>query len=159
MINKKACFSLLEAMIALLILMVGVMGLATAFQRSIAQTNASKNDTVAMAIASGIVDNLESRPFESWDTNASLAAISELFYSDFQGNYLIGAPADAYFKPLIVIMQDYETHRDIRITIDWSDMGGLEEMRKAGFISSTVVHTFVLESTIAQTYGDSVFGG
>ena len=151
--NQKG-FSFLETMIAMVILMVGMMGLAIAFQRSISQTNASKNDAVAMTLASGIVDNLESRPFDDWDNNADLAVIAQDFYADFQGNYLTGAPDDAYFKPKAEIIQDYSTHRDVRITVDW---GGLEEMKKAGFINSAATNTFVMDVTLSQSYGADVF--
>ncbi len=53
-------FSLIEVMISMLVLLVGVMGLAVAFQRNIYQTNSSKNDTQAMLLAYAIVD--ESAP-------------------------------------------------------------------------------------------------
>jgi len=133
------------------------MGLGIAFQRSIAQTNASRNDAVAMTLASGIVDNLESRPFEDWDTNSALEPIAKDFYADFEGNYLVGGPDDAYFKPTITILEDFSTHRDIRIVVDWSHVGGLEEQQRAGLADTSTVYTFAMDVTIAQTYGESIF--
>ena len=154
--------SFIETMVAMVILLVGLMGLGIAFQRSISQANASKNDGVAMTLATGIVDNLESRPFSDWDDESFLPSVAQEFYADFEGNLLSGSDlSSAFFKPTITLLQDYSTHRDIRITVDWNQTGngGLQEMRKAGFISNTATHAFVMDATIAQLYGETIFGG
>lgn len=162
MIKQARGFSFIETMVAMVILLVGLMGLGIAFQRSISQANASKNDGVAMTLATGIVDNLESRPFSDWDDESFLINVSKEFYADFEGNLLADPDSeDVFFKPSIEVLQDYSTHRDIRITIDWNQAGngGLQEMRKAGFISGTASHAFVMDATIAQLYGETIFGG
>ncbi|PIE02809.1 MAG: hypothetical protein CSA81_05685 [Acidobacteria bacterium] len=159
MIKKEKAFSLLEVMISLVILMIGVMGLAVAFQRSLAQTNSSKNDSVAMTLASGIVDDLEMRPFGDWDQNSDLVDVAKLYHADFLGNYVAHDSTDVFFKPTIVIVNDFSTYRDIKITVNWLGAEGLQEMVDAGFLSSTSSDAFVLETTIAQSYGDDLFGG
>ena len=64
-------FSLIEVMISMVVLLVGIMGLAVAFQRNVYQSNSSKNDSQAMLLAYAIVDELETQPFSNIQSNLS----------------------------------------------------------------------------------------
>jgi Tfp pilus assembly protein PilV len=153
----KQAYSLIEVLVALFLLMFGMMGLALAFQRSVYSMNSARNDSVAMMICSGIIDELEARPFDSWSSQAALDTIAEQFVTSYKGEMVPAGSSEAFFSPEIVIKDDYVTHRRLEIIVNWT--GWSEEMTRGGFVDTTASDAFVMEAIIAQTYGADLIGG
>ncbi len=154
--GARAGYSLLEVLIALVILTIGIMGFLTAFTRTIMQTNASRNDTQCMLIANAIVEELKSRPFDQWGNLDSLAA---LYATNFYGDRT--ALSDSYYSIQIAFVDKVEAlgasvqdARDVTVTINYN--GWQNEQRTAGFENRG--SAFVLETTIVKQISDDIYG-
>jgi len=80
-------FSLIELMIATFILGIGVLSVTTMIGTSISRNLSSKNDTIAMALAEQIMEELKARNF----TDAALAVGGSTLQSD--GRLLFNNPS------------------------------------------------------------------
>ena len=152
----KKAFSLVEVMISLLILLVGIMGLALAFQKSIYQTNSSKNDSQAMMIAAAIVDALEAMPFD--DIKPAIAddrIVDDNLY-DYQGSKISpGNPV--YYTPSINILKSTDNFILVEVTVNWTGWSG--EVQEGGFGLESPTNAFTLVTAISQQYGDDLLAG
>jgi prepilin-type N-terminal cleavage/methylation domain-containing protein len=63
--RQHAGFSLIELLIASFVLAIGVLSVATMIGTSIARNTSSKNDTLAMAAAEQVMEQLKATPFDT----------------------------------------------------------------------------------------------
>lgn len=146
-------FSLVEVMVSLLILLIGVMGLAVAFQRNIYQTNASKNDSQAMMLAYAILDEMENHSFDTLEADLPFILEEEQFCLDYAG--LPVAAADRFYIPEVAIINSNSTTIEFEIRINWGDAdASTEELSEAGFGRESAASTFsyTLGGSLSQQY-------
>jgi type II secretory pathway pseudopilin PulG len=171
--NRKA-FSLIEVLVSLVILMIGIMGLATTFQRNIYQTNSAKNDSQALMIASGLLDELESSTFRTEaDLTAEIPNIIEEFLFNYYGQAV--ASGDEYYAPAITIIDtESYTHETtdidgnpiteeiltavvVEITVNWK--GWNAELKSGGYGMDTATNAFTMTARIGRQYGEDLLAG
>ncbi|MCB1050768.1 MAG: hypothetical protein H6510_10835 [Acidobacteria bacterium] len=152
----KKAFSIVEVMISLLILLIGLMGLALAFQKSIYQTNSSKNDSQAMMIAAAIVDALEAMPFDDIPNAITSSAIANEHLYDYQGNK-VGVGSPAYYTPAVSILNSTDNFILVQVTVNWT--GWSTEVQEGGFGLTAPSNAFTLVTAISQQYGDDLLAG
>lgn len=143
-------FSLIEVMISMLVLLVGVMGLAVAFQRNIYQTNSSKNDTQAMLLAYAIVDELEAQDFNS--ITASLPSILANYSPGFRGEV-----AGGFFVPAVTIIDQTPNFMSLEVSVTWT--GSDVEMAEGGYGRNSLSAGYTINTFLSKQYGDSLMGG
>ena len=151
----KKGVSLLETLVALIILLVGIMGFASAFSQSIFQSNAARNNSHAMFIASSFVEELRARPYDEW-SGLGIQDLADEFAADFLG----GDESDLFFHvsaTSIRVGDDLEGYTRVTVTVDWLDGEGSDELRDAGF-GDDLVNAFVMEATIGSLTSNSPYG-
>jgi len=153
--TRKQAYSLVEILISLVLLLIGVMGLAVAFQRSIYQTNSSRNDTQAMMLAMGILDELSTYDFQ--DVEAQIPNIQDNFYANYQGEFVAPGAADEFYVPEIIVLNSSFNTIDLEVRINW--IGWDTEQREGGFGRGTSTSAFTINTTITQQYGDDFLSG
>lgn len=147
----NAGFSLVEVMISLLVLLVGVMGLAVAFQRNIYQTNASKNDSQAMLLAYAIVDELEAQDFNTIQTN--LTSILANYTPGFQGE-----EGGGFFVPEVNIIEATPNLIRLEVLVNWT--GSNTEVAEGGYGKDTAASAaYSLNTVLSKQYGDELMAG
>lgn len=140
--NQKA-FSLLEAMIALGILMVGMAGIALSFQAQISKTVASRNQSQAAIIASSVLSELSDSNPANWDTDALAAQ----YLFDYDGNR-VDTPSDAYYSISLGTPVKDVGWWNVTIGVTWA--GWRAEQEKAGFgTAESAQFAYVLETAIS----------
>lgn len=145
--------SLIEVMISLVILLVGILGLAIAFQRSIFQTTSSRNDTAAMLIAQAIVDELEGHQFD--DIPLVVAGLADEYHADFNGEYVPVGAADEYYVPSINVIDETQNTIRLEIRVNWT--GWRDEFDRGGYGKDTAAageFAFTMNTAISRNYGD-----
>ncbi|MCB1042036.1 MAG: prepilin-type N-terminal cleavage/methylation domain-containing protein [Acidobacteria bacterium] len=156
---RNQAFSLIEVMISLVILMVGIMGLAVAFQRTIFQATSSRNDTAAMMVAQAILDELDGHNFD--DIALVAPTMGDRFHADFEGNF-VADPADpsVYYVPSVEVIAASPSLVQVEIRVNWT--GWRAEFERGGYgkdVTDPNQFAFVLNASIAQTYGEDLVGG
>ena len=151
----KKGISLVETLVALVILLVGIMGFVSAFSQNIYQSNAARNNSQAMFIATSFVEELRARPYDEWsgDDIQSLAA-------GFNTDVLGGQDSDIFFEvsaSSITVGDALEGYTQLTVTVSWLDGEGADELREAGF-GRDLVNAFVLEATIGSLTSDTPYG-
>jgi len=171
--SRKA-FSLIEVLVSLVILMIGIMGLATAFQRNIYQTNSAKNDSQALMIASALLDELESSTFRTEaDLAGSIPDIIDEFLFNYYGQQV--SSGDEFYNPEITIVDtESYTHETtdgdgnpiteeiltavvVEITVNWT--GWNEELESGGYGMEAATNAFTLNARIGRNYGEDLLAG
>lgn len=136
-------FSLIEAMVALGILLVGMTGIAMAFQAQTARTVAARNQNQAAIIAQSVLSELSDTNPEEWD----LEELAEMFRYDYNGNR-VDNDADTYYKVSLSEPIDQSGWWEITIGVTWS--GWRAEQDKAGYgTTSEAESAYVLEAELA----------
>ncbi len=150
-------FSLIEVMISMAILLVGLVGLAVAFQRSIAQTTSSRSDTSAMLIAQSILDELDGHSFQ--DIPTIVDTIGDEYQADFHGRFMSDpSSTDLYFTPTVVVTEANQNLIRLEIRVNW--VGWRDEFDRGGYGKDTdaTANAFVLNATISRNYGEQAIG-
>jgi len=112
-------FSLIELMIATFILGVGVLSVTTMIGTSISRNHSSKNDTVAMAAAEQVMEELKSRMFSSLTVGGSTLQSN--------GRLLFENPSDGsayptvnnYFRNITLANSD-EAGQSVTYQVRWN---------------------------------------
>jgi len=147
--------TLIEAMITMMILMVGIMGFTAAFTHSLQQATASRNDSQALYMATSFMEELRARPYEDW-ADGSLDALAAQFTSNFNGEV---SNADGFYTleaDTVKIGSDVFSYQDVSIKVTW--LNAREEQDEAGFQNGSAKEAFVFEVRIADTISDDIYG-
>ncbi|CAM2068916.1 hypothetical protein SCOR_26345 [Sulfidibacter corallicola] len=161
LIEDEACgthvsrgLSLIEAMVSLIILIVGIGGLAAAFQHNIFQAVTARNHAQAAMIVETVVNELTATSFGEWD----LAALEDEFQFTYQGHRM-GTP-EAGSDPVYYTVTLDETATglgwsQLSVGVTWS--GWVTEAEKSG-INSTNVFAYEANVLLSAQY-DVLSGG
>ena len=114
-------FSLIELMIACFVLGIGVLSVTTMIGTSISRNLSSKNDTIAMAVAEQVMEELKAKSF----TDAALAVGGSTLESD--GRLLFTNPStgsaystvNGYFRNITLANSD-EAGQSVTYQIRWN---------------------------------------
>ncbi len=114
-------FSLIELMIACFVLGIGVLSVTTMIGTSISRNLSSKNDTIAMAAAEQIMEELKAKNF----TDAALAAGGSTLQAD--GRLLFANPStgaaystvNGYFRDITLANSDVAGH-SVTFQVRWN---------------------------------------
>jgi len=140
--------SLLEAMISLLILLVGVLGLAAAFQNQIFQASAAKNQGSAAVIAQTVATEMMSTHSDDWD----ISTLEGMYTYDFEGVRLPVGGADPYYTVDISWSEEANWYH-VDIGVVWS--GWSEEESKTGRENENTEFAYILNVSIARGPGST----
>ena len=148
--NKGRGFSLLETMVALGILLVGVAGMAVAFQHNISQTVASRNQAQAALIAQSVLAELISTNNADWD----LSALPDNYHFDYKGERVDKDDEDVYYSATVSAVQEPGYHQ-VTIQVNWK--GWEKEQQNVGFLSvdDEPDFAYVLETAISPQTGSA----
>ena len=154
----KQGFTLLETLIALIVLTVGIMGFTATFSRIVTQSTIAWNDTQSMVIASSVLEELNARDFSDW---SEVGALEQLFSANYSGEALV---SENYYTVLIdytdVLDGDGDvTARNVIITINWGGEDWRADMARAGFGNDEFsLGAYVLEATVIRQVAESPYG-
>ncbi len=135
--------SLLEAMISLLILLVGVMGLAAAFQNQIYQASAAKNQSSAAVIAQSVATEMLSVNSDEWNADT----LEGMYTYDFKGERLAVGTADPYYT-VDVVWEEEANWFHVDIGVVWT--GWSSEEAKTGRENDNTPFAYILNLSIAR---------
>ena len=146
--SVKPGFSLLEALVALSILIVGIGGVAAAFQNHISKSVGARNQSQAAIIAGNVFSELSDSNPSDWE-----AADLEAFYIyDYEGKQ-VASSADAYYETDISSVKEGGWW-NVTIGVTWK--GWRVEEEKTGSSNQSTDFAYVLEGSISPLYGDEV---
>lgn len=136
-------FSLVEAMVALGVLLVGMTGIALSFQAQTARTVAARNQGQAAIIAQSVLAELSDTNPEEWDTDA----LAEMYRFDYNGNR-VDSDEDTYYRVSLGDPVENPGWWDVSIGVTWT--GWRAEQEKAGYGTTTEAESaYVLEAELA----------
>ena len=148
--NKQTGFSLVEALISLTILLAGIAGMAAAFQNTIFQTVASKNQSQAAVIASSVVAELSQTDPADWDSDE----INNRFKYDFNGERIDPDDSDppvTYYQVAVTATPTANWYQVV-VGVTWT--GWSKEQSRSGNINDNSNFAYVLEVSLMPAYGD-----
>lgn len=144
--GKAQAFSMVEVMTGLLMLAVGVGGMAIAFQHQVYQSVNSRNVSQAAMIAQSVFNEMSASDPETWDINA----LEEKFAFNFNGEPV--ERDEAYYTVEIDYIQQ-ASYYEITIGVEWlnwrdeiRDSGGGKVEERAFGYELNMIH--------ANNYGD-----
>jgi prepilin-type N-terminal cleavage/methylation domain-containing protein len=144
--DAKRGFSLLESMVALTVLLVGIGGVAAAFQNHISKSVAARNQSQAAIIAANVYTELADTNPDDWNK----AALEAFYIYSYEGHQ-VQDTADAYY--LVSIDSTKESGWwNIAVGVTWK--GWRAEEAKTGFANESTDFAYVLEGSISPLYGD-----
>ncbi len=136
-------FSLIEAMVALGVLLVGMTGIALAFQAQTAKTVAARNQGQAAIIAQSVLSELSDSDPDNWDNDV----ISEMYRYDYNGSR-VDTDEDTYYRVSLGNPVYENGWWEVTIGVTWS--GWRDEQKKAGYGPSEEAESaYVLEAELA----------
>lgn len=144
--NKRGV-SLIESLIALLILLIGLTGTAAAFQQRTFQNLANKNQATAAMIAQTVADEMSLSDPDNWDSSA----LQDAFQFDFEGNRSDTSGNDPYYK-VEVSWEPNANWYQVTIGVTWT--GWSKEAEKVNTIENAEF-AYVLDVSMAAAYGDA----
>lgn len=153
--TMKRGVTLLEAMITMVILLVGIMGFSAAFTHALRQSVAARNDSNALYMATSFVEELRARPYEDW-AGQNLTALAGQFTTNFNGEM---TTTDAFYTlqaETAKIGSDVFSYQDVKITVTW--LNAEEEQDEVGFGNGVAKEAFVFEVRIGDTVSDDIYG-
>ena len=149
--------SLIEALVALAILLVGMMGFTVAFTHTMMKSKSVRSDSQALFLATSLVEELKARNFDDWDSAADLNALAANFNVNYYGEL---DPANPYYQveaDSVSLLND--NARRVVITVTWS--GWSQEQEQAGLSDRLVdgqARAFVYEAIISRLVGETIYG-
>jgi Tfp pilus assembly protein PilV len=144
--QAKSGFSLIEALVALLIIIIGFTGLAAAFQNNISKSVSARNQAQAAIIAQSVLSEMSDTDPSDW--NFSSMASGYLF--NFNGEK-VSTTSDAYYQ-VAVTAQDQNGWWNVNIGVTWT--GWKAEQAKSGYDNKSDEYAYILEASVASLYGD-----
>lgn len=136
-------FSLIEAMVALGVLLVGMTGIALSFQAQTARTVAARNQGQAAIIAQSVLAELSDTNPEEWDTDA----LSNMFRFNYNGDR-VDNDEETYYRVSLGEPVENPGWWDVSIGVTWA--GWRAEQEKAGYgTTSEAESAYVLEAELA----------
>lgn len=143
----KKAYSLIEAMIALFLLMSGLLLLCVSFQTNIEQTLSAKNGMTASMIADSIIAEMSNTNPDEWDMNT----LKNEFYYDFNGNRINSASYDGnnYFKATVTSTLESAGYYDVEVLISWE--GWKKEASRVGMDVMHDEQAFSMHAHISPT--------
>jgi prepilin-type N-terminal cleavage/methylation domain-containing protein len=144
--GTKRGFSLLESMVALTILLVGIGGVAAAFQNHISKSVAARNQSQAAIIAANVYTELADTNPEDWDSSA----LEAFYIYDYEGHQ-VDDIGDAYYQVTINSTKE-SGWWNIAVGVTWK--GWRAEEAKTGYANESTDFAYVLEGSISPLYGD-----
>lgn len=138
--NERA-FSLLEAVVALLILIVGISGVVVAFRNHISNSVAVRNQVQASMIANSVLTELANTNPKEWD----LELVASNYMFNFQGNR-VDSEEQAYYLVDISDPTEMAGYFNVTIGVTWTGWGA--EVDKANLRMSDS-YAYVLDASLA----------
>ena len=146
--GPRAGFSLLEALVALTILLIGVAGMAASFQYYIFQSVAAKNQFHAARIAETVRAELESTDPLVWE----LDDINNNYGFDFEGERLPEGSSETPYYTVDVTSTSEAGWYQVTIGINW--IGWQVEESKMAVGNESDTFAYVLEVSLSPIYGE-----
>ncbi len=141
-------FSLIEAMVSLSILIVGLAGLAVAFQSHVYQNVSARNQAQAASIAHTVFVELSSTNPSAWN----MSQIKNTFIYSFEGQRVSEGSPEAFYH-VEVEAEGGLGLEPIAIGVTWK--GWEQEMEKSGFGNSSSEFAYVLNVSLTPLYSST----
>jgi len=145
--KKSRGSSLVEAMLALVILLTGVVGMAAAFQNRVFQSVAAKNTATAAMIAQSVANEMMGTDPQNWNENNMEA----LYRYDYEGE-LISSDDNRYYWVDLEWRQVNNWYQ-VEIGVLWK--GWTKEAEKVGAQVTDAEFAYVLDMSMAPGYGET----
>ena len=140
--------SLIEGLVSLLILMVGVAGLALAYQNTVYQSVSARNNSQAAQIAQSVLAELAASDPDAWDTSA----IDASYAYTYEGDRVLPTDTTAYYKVDVRVV-DQLGYFDVEIGVVWS--GWRDEDKRGGFANTSSDFAYVLNAMLSPQFTTS----
>ncbi|CRI67747.1 hypothetical protein THIOKS180010 [Thiocapsa sp. KS1] len=127
-------FTLIEALIALVILSFGLFGLMQIQTRVMLKTGDSKAQTAAVNLAQEKLEELRARDYADIDSDEDLIEAAAGDTTDFTRTWTVTERTDPPYK-------------EVSVTIDWTRPG--QDTKDAGFTTVTLT-TYIAPSTLVE---------
>lgn len=134
-------FSLLEAVVALLILIIGIAGVVASFRYHVSNSVAMRNQVQAALIANNVLTELANTNPKEWDVDL----VASNYMYNFQGEPVV-SEAQAYYTVSIADPVEMPGYFNVSIGVNWT--GWRVDTEKADLqVSST--NAYVLDASLA----------
>lgn len=143
--------SLIEGLTSLLILMVGVAGLAMAYQNTIYQSVSARNNTMAAQIAQSVLSEMAASDPAGWDPTA----IKNTYAYTYEGNRVLPTATDAYYQVNVRVTEN-TGYSDVEIGVVWT--GWRAEEEKGGFANLNSDFAYVLNAMLSPQFSVTTGG-
>lgn len=137
--------SLLEGLTSLLILMVGVAGMAMAYQNTIYQSVSARNNSLAAQIAQTVLAELSASNPDTWDTGA----IDGFYAYDYEGNRVQPTAPEAYYRVVARVTEEIGFF-NVEIGVVWT--GWRAEEARGGFANTSSNFAYVLNAMLSPQF-------
>ena len=139
-------FSLIEAMVSLSLLIVGVAGMAAAFQYQVFQSVTARNQSQAAMIAQSVFSELVATDTTGWD----LSEVQGNFTYDFSGKKT-EEDSDIHYR--VTLDQNSEPGYEV-VTIGVTWVGWQAQEKRTGYGKENESYAYELEAMLSPQYGD-----
>jgi Tfp pilus assembly protein PilV len=167
-VNNARGITLVEGLVTLVILLVGIMGLMTAYTATLKNATLTRNDSQALYLASAFVEELRAKNFSEWaggDPGPARVNLNDLaanFNANFQGQMTDGGAGfytiTAFAERVDVSFDNY--YYDITVMVSWE--GDDDQQEQFGMGSQRQVEgvqeAFVLETSVIDAMSDDIYG-
>jgi len=140
--------SLLEGLVSLLILMVGVAGLAMAYQNTVYQSVSARNNSQAAQIAQSVLAELAASNPETWD----VSVIDGSYAYTYEGDRIDPTDPSAYYGVQVKVV-DQLGYYDVEIGVIWT--GWRDEGERGGFANQSSDFAYVLNAMLSPQFTTS----
>lgn len=137
--------SLIEGLTSLLILMVGVAGLAIAYQNTIYQSVSARNNTQAAQIAQTVLSEMAGSDPATWDP----AALATRYAYDYEGQRVLPTDPNAYYRVEVRVTDDLG-FSNVEIGVVWT--GWRAEEERGGFANASSEFAYVLNAMLSPQF-------
>lgn len=127
-------FTLIEALIALVILSLGLFGLMQIQTRVMLKTGDSKAQTAAVNLAQEKLEGLRARDYADIDSDEDLIRTAVGGTTDFTRTWTVTEKTDP-------------TYKQVSVTVGWTQPG--QDTQDAGFTTVTLT-TYIARSTLVE---------
>lgn len=137
--------SLIEGLTSLLILMVGVAGMAIAYQNTIYQSVSARNNTQAAQIAQTVLAEMAATSPSEWDPTA----LKDRYTFTYEGKRVPASDPDAYYRVEVRVIDELG-FSNVEIGVIWT--GWRAEEERGGFANQSSEFAYVLNAMLSPQF-------